>query len=265
MLMGRLARQPGAAVDECLYRCATLCVGAAAALSVAAAGTTAAGHAAATGTGRNAAGGVEAWRRRLLAMQPWQLMQQFGMTPARVRKMLSDPQTATLLFHQNQGDRPGLGSRRNRETSGMGSASDRAMREADMMRAGYVDNFRDFVGAVRSGIRAVTNPIGTGVASMVENAAGVAPGTYGGMSGNAQRVDMNLENAVRSGRINPQTGRAWTRAEAMAQQSRSNAEKARGERNERDRAASRGAGPGGRGPRGGGAYGGMGGVGSHGV
>ncbi|HVR65132.1 MAG TPA: hypothetical protein VMT98_00720 [Verrucomicrobiae bacterium] len=208
---------------------------------------------------------IETWRRQLLAMPPWQLMQQFGMAPAQVRQLLSDPQTATLLFHQTQGDHPGFGSQRNRETSGMGSAPDRAMREADMMRAGYVDNLRDFVGAIRSGIRAVSNPIGTGVASMVENAAGVAPGTYGGISGTAQRFDMDLENAVRSGRINPQTGRAWTRAEAIAQQSRRNAEKARGERNERDRAASRGAGPGGRGPRGGGAYGGMGGVGSHGV
>ena len=37
-----------------------------------------------------------------------------------------------------------------------------------MMRAGYVDNFRDFVDAVRSGMRAVTNPIGTGVATMAE-------------------------------------------------------------------------------------------------
>ncbi len=208
---------------------------------------------------------IEAWRRQLLAMQPWQLMQQFGMPPAQVRKMLSDPQSATLLFHQTQADRPGLSTLKNRDTSGMGSAPDRAMRDADVMRTGYVDNFHDLIDAVRSGVRAVTNPIGTGVASIAESVAGATPGTLGGMSGNAQRYDMDLENAVRSGRTNPQTGRAWTRAEAMAEQSRRNAERTRSEKNERDRAASRGAGPGGRGPKSGGAYGGMGGVGSHGV
>ena len=71
---------------------------------------------------------IEAWRRRLLAMPPWQLMQQFGMPPAQVQQMLSDPQTATLLFHQTQGDRPASGSLRNRETSwhGFGARSGNA-------------------------------------------------------------------------------------------------------------------------------------------
>jgi hypothetical protein len=219
---------------------------------------------------------IEAWRRHLLAMQPWQLMQQFGMPPAQVRQMLSEPQTATLLYQQSRNKR-GAHPDVNRHGGGSGFGNVDTPESRDRLvgslRAGFSENPMGIVDAARNLVGLAKNPMGTLAGTAVDAILGIDEGRFGlhGVRGH-RKYSQEVVQAARAGRV---------KTRAQADRLQAEIDNARGkimsDSATRAHAGGRGAnasgggrgrsaaGPGGRGPAGGGAYGGRGGVGSHGV
>ena len=204
---------------------------------------------------------IEAWRARLLAINPLLLSRQFGMPVAQIQQLLADPRSAMLLYQQGHSlPNSALGGQRGGSGYGSASSPESIGREIEKALRGYTDNpgaladIASNMAGFASGFGAVQSLASTAM----ERSLGLEPGTLGGMVDvrGFQRVDKDLIGKIGSRKPG---GGIYSSADAF------NDQRARNERNERDRAASRGAGPGGRGPKGGGAYGGMGGVGSHGV
>lgn len=157
---------------------------------------------------------------------------------------------------------------RGRETSGMGSSKDRAMRDAETMRAGLTDEGMGMIDAALNAVNAMTGTgaLTAGISNMAEVAMGEEPGTFGGFKNvrGHYAYDGDLIKAVENEQMSEAQAQK-VMAERHRQREMAGQRGPGGGAESHTQGNSPGAGPGGRSVRGGGAYGGMGGVGTHGM
>jgi hypothetical protein len=107
---------------------------------------------------------IEAWRSRILAMSPWQLIQRFGMPAAQLQQLLADPQTATRIYLQTRQQSDYLAGA---PQGGGGNRDHPGQRAADSNRAGFADfSLGNIASALGFGARALQSPLSVGLQAM---------------------------------------------------------------------------------------------------